>query len=93
MLGRFAERLRFMRDHRWTPRHASEYIDGELDPDARRRVERHASVCPECHALVASLGSLIVILRGFRRKTGQEVAAAVLAGVREELRDGRDRST
>ena len=29
------ERLRFHRDHRFTMAHASEYLDGELNPGAR----------------------------------------------------------
>ena len=91
MLRRLTERLRFMRDHRWTPQHASEYIDGDLDPGALRRVERHASECPECDALLNALRSMVVVLGGMRGDTGHAVAASVLAGVREELGDGHER--
>ena len=46
-------RTRFRRDHRWTPNHLSDFVDGDLSPRGRRRLERHAGICPECyHALV-----------------------------------------
>ena len=90
-LRRVGERLRFMRDHRWTPRHASEYIDGELDPAGHRRAEHHASECPECRALLHALGSMVVVLGGMRGDEGHGLAASVLAGVRRELGGARDR--
>lgn len=46
---------RFMRDHMWTRRHLSEYLDGELDSAGRARVERHVHRCPACHRLLATL--------------------------------------
>ena len=91
-LHRLAERLRFVRDHRWTPRHASEYLDAELDAEGRRRLERHTRECPECDALIEALRSMVVVLGGMRGDAGPAVAAAVLAGVREELGDGHDRA-
>ena len=90
-LRRLQQRLRFMRDHRWTPRHASEYLDGDLDPDGRRRIEQHAGECPKCDALLRALHSMVVVLAGMRGATGRTVAAAILAGVREELVGGRER--
>ncbi len=51
--------LRQMVDHRFTVTHASEYLDGELSHAERTRVARHASVCPKCHALLASLRRMI----------------------------------
>ena len=90
-LRRIAERLRFARDHRWTPRHASEYLDGDLDSEGRMRVDRHTSECPECDALLKALRSMILVLGGMRGDAGQAMAAAVLAGVREELEGGHER--
>lgn len=90
-LRRLGTRLRFRRDHRWTPQHASEYIDGDLDPDAHERVERHTDECPECDALLAALRTMVVVLSGMRGDAGQAVAAAVLAGVRAELGSGHER--
>ena len=90
-MARLADRLRFARDHRWTPRHASDYIDGDLSPEARRRVERHTGACPECHALVDALGSMVVALGGIGRERGDAAARAILVRVREELGGGRER--
>lgn len=56
--------FRQMVDHRFTKAHASEYLDGELSPTERERVEQHASVCPRCHALLASLRRIIGTLPG-----------------------------
>jgi anti-sigma factor RsiW len=89
--GRLGHRLRFRRDHRWTQRHASDYLDDDLAPEARRRVEHHRGECPECDALLEALRSMVVALGGMRGPAGSGVAAAVLAGVREELGGGHDR--
>jgi anti-sigma factor RsiW len=45
----------FMRDHMWTRRHLSDYLDEELDPRGRQRVERHVHSCPSCGRLLATL--------------------------------------
>lgn len=40
----------------WEARqHVSEYLDGELDPTAVRRVEQHLAGCPTCPPLYAAL--------------------------------------
>jgi len=57
---------RFWRDHRFTMAHASDYLDGALDPAGRARVERHAHVCPKCHELLRSLRGLLAALRELR---------------------------
>lgn len=44
-----------MRDHRWTRKHLSEYLDEELGATGRERVERHVRLCPHCHKLLATL--------------------------------------
>lgn len=33
----------------------SDYVDSELDAEERERVERHVSVCPRCHTMLANL--------------------------------------
>jgi anti-sigma factor RsiW len=76
---------RFALAHRWTQRHLSEYLDGDLRSPERERAERHLSECPECHELLASLRTVVSHLRGLRGQPAQPVAASVLAGVREEL--------
>jgi anti-sigma factor RsiW len=52
-------KLRFRRDHHWTPAQLSAFLDDELGTHARRRVVRHADDCPECGGLLRSLRRLL----------------------------------
>ena len=54
--------LRQLLDHRFTTVHASEYLDGDLGRSSRERIERHASVCPQCRAVLASLRRVLTEL-------------------------------
>jgi len=69
-------------DHRFTVAHASRYLDGELSGPERRRVHRHASVCPRCRALLASLTRLLAVLPSLR---GGPQPLRVADGVLERL--------
>ena len=73
-----------MLDHRFTMAHASEYLDGELPQAERERVERHASVCPKCRALLASLRRMIETLPGLAAQPPPSVADGVLERLRRE---------
>jgi anti-sigma factor RsiW len=53
------EGLRFARDHRWTPRHLSAYLDGELAARARARLDRHVAECSECRGVLHSLRRML----------------------------------
>ena len=46
---------RFRRDHRWAPGRLSDYLDGELAPASRARMERHLGECAQCRRLLAGL--------------------------------------
>jgi anti-sigma factor RsiW len=41
----------------------SDYIDGDLEADERRRVERHLRWCPRCRRVLASLTRTVSGLR------------------------------
>jgi len=41
----------------------SEYLDGELDPDACREIERHFRECPECRECVESMKKTIQLCK------------------------------
>ncbi len=56
-------RLRDRRDHRWTQPRLSQYIDRELEPHERARVERHTAVCPQCGRALATLRRTVQALR------------------------------
>ena len=45
----------FRRDHWWAPGRMSDYLDGELAPAGRTRMERHLGACAECRRLLAGL--------------------------------------
>ena len=76
--------VRFVRDHRFTRSHASDFLDGELDDDGRHRVEEHAGMCPPCRQLLDSLKRTISELRGLREPPAGDVASGVIARLRDE---------
>ena len=76
--------LLFHRDHRWTQRHLSDYIDGDLDFDGRDRVERHVGMCPQCRRLLDSLMRTVAGLMGLREQSPGDVADGVIARLRAE---------
>lgn len=89
--------LRFAGDHRFTRAQASNYLDDELDPSARRRVEEHAHVCPPCMRFLASLRRTLSALHVLRDggasrmpSSGTGVAEGVLARLRDEPDAGRE---
>jgi anti-sigma factor RsiW len=68
----------------------SDYVDGELQPGARRRVFRHLLMCRRCRAVLRSLRQTIAGLHaiGSAEPTpDSSLADSVLARVRSE-RDG-----
>ncbi len=67
--------LRFMRDHRWTQSHLSDYLDAELSEPERRRVEEHVGMCPKCRRVLATLRKTLTALRAI----GSEPPRADLA--------------
>jgi anti-sigma factor RsiW len=79
-------RLRAKRDHRWSQRRMSDYIDGELSSRQQRRLEAHAGLCPECGPLRRSVTVLVWELRELRRAAspGRPVAARVIERLRRE---------
>ncbi len=46
--------------HVW--QYISAYIDGELDPDLRERIERHLETCEICSAVLDSTRNVIVLV-------------------------------
>jgi anti-sigma factor RsiW len=77
--------LRGRIEHRWARRHLSDYIDDDLGPAQRRRVERHARGCPECGPLLRSLSLVVDVLRRLPRPQRRSVTPAVMAGLRREF--------
>ena len=62
-------------DHQWSQQHLSHYVEGELRPRARRRLDRHARSCVECGRGIRAMRALVYAVQGLDG----------LAGVRAEL--------
>jgi anti-sigma factor RsiW len=76
--------MRFYREHRWTHEHLSEYLDDELDPGARERVEEHVGMCPKCRKVLAELKRMIAGLMGLRADAPGDIAEGVIGRLRTE---------
>lgn len=84
MIRRFISRRRFMREHRWTHSHLSEYLDAELSPPERERVEEHVGVCPQCRRVLATLIRTLESIRGLRGEAPPGLADGVIDRLRGE---------
>ncbi|HEV2772836.1 MAG TPA: zf-HC2 domain-containing protein [Thermoleophilaceae bacterium] len=71
-------------EHRWARRHLSDYIDDDLAPVQRRRIERHAHGCSECAPLLRSLSLVVDVLRRLPRPQRRSVVPAVIGRLRRE---------
>jgi anti-sigma factor RsiW len=78
-------RLRVARDHRWTPPRMSAYLDGELAPSDRIRVERHVRECDECRHVLAGLRAVLAALGRVSGPGGAPDAVEFAALVRARL--------
>jgi anti-sigma factor RsiW len=76
--------MRFHREHRWTHEHLSEYLDEELEPRERERVERHVGLCPECRRVLASLKRTLAGLMGLRSNQPTNIADSVIGRLRAD---------
>jgi len=78
--------LRFRRDHGFTRTQASAYLDGELGPDDRGRIESHTHLCPPCARFMAGLGRTVSALGQLRGTETPRVSVSegVLARLRDE---------
>lgn len=78
---------RFRRDHRWAPRRMSDYLDGELPPAARTRMERHLGECAKCRRLLAGLRRTLDGLHGLSASSAGVIAVQIAESVRVRLRE------
>jgi anti-sigma factor RsiW len=84
MIRRLLSRRRFMREHRWTHAHLSEYLDHELRPADAARVEEHVGICPQCRRVLATLRRTLESLRALRTEPRSDVAEGVVGRLRGE---------
>ncbi len=78
--------LRFHGDHRFTRTQASAFLDGELGPDDRGRIESHTHMCPPCARFMAGLRRTVSALGQLRNTEAPHlrVSDGVLDRLREE---------
>jgi anti-sigma factor RsiW len=83
MIRGWLERRRFMHEHDWTHAHLSDYLDEELSAEARRRVEEHVGMCPQCRRVLATLRRTLQSLMSL----GGEPRPGLADGIVERLRE------
>jgi predicted anti-sigma-YlaC factor YlaD len=84
MISRLLQRRRFMREHRWTHAHLSDYLDDELTPRERRRVDEHVGMCPQCRRVLRTLRRTLESLMELSAEPRPAVAEGVLRRLRSE---------
>jgi len=62
----------------------SEYLDGELGPDACQQIEQHLMECPECQDCFDALKKSIALCRN---STREEIPKDMRERLRSKLRD------
>lgn len=65
------------------------YVDGELEPSARQRLEAHLADCGECRGQLERLKKLQGLLRQGLKDPVAEVAPVLWPGVRARIEGGR----
>jgi anti-sigma factor RsiW len=84
MIRRLLERRRYMREHRWTHAHLSDYIDDDLAPHERERIEDHVSICPHCRRVLRTLRRTLESLMELPGEPRPSVADGVIERLRRE---------
>ncbi len=84
MIRRLLNRMRFMREHRWTHAHLSEYLDQELADEERARVEEHVGLCPQCRRVLATLRRTVERLRDLHAQPDPEMAEGIIERLRAD---------
>jgi predicted anti-sigma-YlaC factor YlaD len=84
VIRRLLAKRRFMRDHHFTGAHLSDYLDGELQPEERARIEEHVHWCPECRRMLQSLRRTVEGLMGLRVAAPESIAPDVIERLRRE---------
>jgi anti-sigma factor RsiW len=69
-------------DHQWAQRHLSHYVEGELSPRNRRRLDRHASGCVDCGAGIRAMRALVYAIQGLGGAAGVRAPATIFDRVR-----------
>ena len=69
-------------DHEWSQRHLSHYVEGELRPRARRRLDRHARGCVDCGRGIRAMRALVYAAQRLDGLAGTRAPATIFDRVR-----------
>ena len=69
-------------DHEWSQQHLSHYVEGELRPRARRRLDRHARGCVDCGRGIRAMRALVYAVQGLDGLAGICAPATIFDRVR-----------
>ncbi|HTU87254.1 MAG TPA: zf-HC2 domain-containing protein [Solirubrobacteraceae bacterium] len=64
----------------------SDYLDGDLAPAARARIEHHLAECEKCRRLLAGLRGTLGALRRLSGPRNEVEAVEIVAAVRVRLK-------
>ncbi len=84
MIRRLLQRARYMREHRWTHAHLSDYLDEDLSPRERQRLEDHVGVCPHCRRVLRTLQRTLRSLIELSAEPRPSLADGVIERLRGE---------
>jgi anti-sigma factor RsiW len=69
-------------DHQWSQQRLSHYVEGELGPRARRRLDRHALDCVDCGRGIKAMRALVYAVQGLDGLAGVRAPATIFNRVR-----------
>ena len=64
-------------DHQWSQRHLSHYVEGDLRPRARRRLDRHAQGCVDCGRGIRAMRALVYAVQGLGGLAGMRAPETI----------------
>jgi len=69
-------------DHEWSQQHLSHYVEGDLTPRARRRLDRHARDCADCARGIRAMRALVYAARRLGGPGGVRAPGTIFDRVR-----------
>jgi hypothetical protein len=69
-------------DHQWSQQHFSHFVEGDLRPRARRRLERHARGCADCGRGVRAMRALVYSMQGLDGLAGIRAPGTIFDRIR-----------
>jgi anti-sigma factor RsiW len=74
--------MSYAKDHQWSQRHLSHYVEGDLSSRARRRLDRHARDCADCGRGLRAMRALVRAVHGLDALADARTPATIFDRVR-----------